>query len=123
MTKPQPGIGGARSIVWSSWHFPLIIGGDYRGVGPVWYSVLCFTVIVTGLGFLTAWVRLKSGSVWPAVLAHASHNLFIQSIFDPMTRHTPMTGYVLGEFGAGLALALTVVAWICWRKRGVLAKQ
>ena len=34
----------------------------------------CFTVMVLGISFLFAWMRLKSGSVWTGVFLHASHN-------------------------------------------------
>lgn len=28
---------------------------------------------------------VKARSFWPAVVLHASHNVFVQSIFDPIT--------------------------------------
>jgi hypothetical protein len=46
---------------------------------------------------------------------HASHNLFIQVIFDQLTRDTDVTPYITGEFGLGLALAAVVVALFFWR--------
>jgi membrane protease YdiL (CAAX protease family) len=110
-------VGFISGAVWASWHMPLIIGADYHGANPVWYSVLCFGVMVVAMGYLFAWIRLKSGSVWPAMLLHASHNLFVQAVFDPLTRHTPFTNYTIGEFGAGLAIAVVVVALIVWRHR------
>jgi membrane protease YdiL (CAAX protease family) len=36
---------------WAGWHFPLIIGADYNGGTPPWYSVLCFAVMVVAMGF------------------------------------------------------------------------
>jgi membrane protease YdiL (CAAX protease family) len=113
-------VGLISGVIWAAWHMPLIIGADYHGAGPVWYSILCFAVMVVALGFLAAWLRLRSGSVWPCMLLHASHNLFVQAIFDPLTRHTPFTGYTIGEFGAGLAIVTCVVAYLCWNDRGSL---
>jgi uncharacterized protein len=103
--------------IWALWHTPVIIGADYHGAGPVWYSVGCFAVLVVGISFLFAWMRMKSGSVWTGVLLHASHNLFIQSFFDPQTKHGHFADLWTTEFGAGLALAAIVVAIICYRKR------
>jgi uncharacterized protein len=103
--------------IWATWHIPIVIGASYRGAGPVWYSILCFAVLVVSASFLFAWMRLKSGSVWTGMLLHASHNLFIQAIFDPLTRRSALTNYVTGEFGAGLAVAAMVVAFVCWRKQ------
>jgi uncharacterized protein len=76
--------------------------------------------MVIGISFAFAWLRLKSGSVWPAVVLHASHNLFIQGILTPLTEPTALTPYVLDEFGVGLALAGIVVALLFWRRRGEL---
>jgi len=104
-------------LIWATWHVPLIVGADYHGANPAWYSLVCFGVMVISTGYVAAWIRLKSGSVWPAMLLHASHNLFVQAIFDPLTRSTPFTNYAIGEFGAGLAIAAFVVALIVWRSR------
>jgi membrane protease YdiL (CAAX protease family) len=102
---------------WAGWHFPLIIGADYNGGTPPWYSVLCFAVMVIAMGFPFAWLRLRSGSVWPAAILHASHNLFVQAFFDRVTVDTGPTRWLTGEFGAGLALAFIGLAWIFWRAR------
>lgn len=113
-------VGFVSGVVWASWHVPLIIGADYHGANPVWYSLLCFGVMVVALAYVAAWIRLKSGSVWPAMLLHGSHNLFVQGVFDPLTRSTPFTNYMIGEFGAGLAIAAVVVVLIIWPKRPAL---
>jgi CAAX protease family protein len=105
---------------WAGWHFPLIIGADYNGGTPAWYSVLCFAVMVVAMGFVFAWLRLRSGSVWPAAILHASHNLFVQAFFDRVTVDTGPTKWITGEFGAGLALAFIGLALIFWRARGSL---
>jgi hypothetical protein len=48
------------------------------------------------------------------------HNIFIQEIFDPLTQDRGTTKYVTTEFGVGLAIAYTVAAWYCWRRRAEL---
>jgi membrane protease YdiL (CAAX protease family) len=107
-------------IVWALWHYPIMLMGLYKGENPLWYSMACFTVMVLGMSFLFAWLRLKSGSVWTGMLLHASHNLFIQGIYDPFTRHARLTNYATGEFGFGLALVAIVLAVIFYGKRGEL---
>jgi uncharacterized protein len=116
-----PKVALISGIIWASWHVPVILGGDYHGAGPAWYSVTCFLVMVVGISFVFAWMRLKSGSVWTGMLLHASHNCFIQAFFDPQTRHARLTDLWTTEFGAGLALAGIVLAIIFYRKRGELA--
>ena len=53
---------------------------------------------------------VKARSFWPAVVLHASHNVFVQSIFDPITVTGRYTRFVTSEFGAGLALAYLAAA-------------
>ena len=115
-----PRVSLISGIVWALWHYPIILFGGYRGDGPLWYSLVCFTVLVVGISFVYAWMRLKSGSVWTGVLLHGSHNLFIQAFFDSLTRHSRFTALWTTEFGAGLALAGIALAVIFYRKRGEL---
>jgi hypothetical protein len=68
-------------------------------------------------------MRLKSGSLWTGVLLHASHNLFIQSFFDPLTTNTGRTPYITSEFGAGLAVVSLVFAIYFWTRRNELPQM
>lgn len=110
-------------VIWGVWHVPLIIGGGYSSSAPTWYAVACFMVLVVGMSFAFAWLRLASGSLWPAVLMHAVHNLFIQSVLDHLTVDTGNTAWFTTEFGLGLAIAGVVVAWFFWRRGASLALQ
>jgi membrane protease YdiL (CAAX protease family) len=107
-------------IIWSVWHYPGLIFADYNSGTPAWYGLTCFTIMVVSISFVFAWMRLKSGSLWTGVLLHGSHNLFIQQFFDPLTTNTGKTPYIIGEFGAALALVAIVFAFSFWRKRGEL---
>lgn len=97
-------------LIWGLWHVPLILFGDYNAGTPWWYAVLCFTVLVVGMNFAFTWLRLASGSIWPTVIMHASHNLIIQSVFDKLTADTGNTAFFTGEFGLVLALLGIIVA-------------
>jgi membrane protease YdiL (CAAX protease family) len=119
----SPRVALISGAIWALWHYPIILFAGYRGAGPLWYSVMCFTVMVLGISFLFAWMRLKSGSVWTGVLLHASHNLFVQAFFDAQTRRARVTDLWTTEFGAGLALTALVVAIIFYAKRGELQYQ
>jgi membrane protease YdiL (CAAX protease family) len=104
--------------IWAVWHWPLILSGDYNSVGtPVWFGLICFTIMIIGISFPFAWLRLKSGSLWGAALMHAAHNLFIQAIFTPLTADTGITEYVIDEFGIGLALIAPLLVYVFWRRR------
>lgn len=58
------------STVFALWHLPtLLMGGQYPG--HPWFVALPAMLLTCGLGFpIFAWLRLRSGSVLPAVLAH-----------------------------------------------------
>jgi uncharacterized protein len=103
--------------VWSVYHYPVILFADYNSRAPKWFALLAFTWMIMAASFVFAWLRLKSGSVWTAVILHASHNLFIQQIFDPLTKDRGFTAYVTTEFGVGLAFAYTILAVYFWRRR------
>jgi membrane protease YdiL (CAAX protease family) len=103
--------------VWSLWHYPILIFGDYNAGTPTWYGLTCFTVMVIAMSFVFAWIRLKSGSLWTGAILHGSHNLYIQGIFTPMTRDTGKTAWYIDEFGIVLPLVAIVFAVYFWSKR------
>ncbi|MGI9628020.1 MAG: CPBP family intramembrane glutamic endopeptidase [Longimicrobiales bacterium] len=108
------------AVVWSVYHFPALLFADYTSDAPRWYALVMFTVGITGASFMATWLRLKSGSVWTGVLLHASHNLFIQGVFDGLTNNRMYTEFITTEFGVGLAVVYAGGAYWCWRNRGSL---
>ena len=73
--------------------------------------------LVLSISFISTWFRLKSNSLWTGVILHASHNLFIQSIFSPLTMDTGNTKYFIDEFGVVLPVVCICFAIYFWRKR------
>ncbi|WP_347219724.1 CPBP family intramembrane glutamic endopeptidase [Chryseobacterium sp.] len=110
-------------LIWSIYHYPLLLFSNYNTGGPKWLALLCFTVMIFASCFIYTWLRLKSGSLWTAVLFHASHNLFIQSIFTPLTVDTGNTNYYIDEFGIALPIASVIVAYFFWKKRNELPQE
>jgi membrane protease YdiL (CAAX protease family) len=104
----------ATAGVWFVYHLPLILFADYRGGAPLAWSLACFAALVLGGSFLFGWARLRSGSLWPAALLHASHNVFVQGFFDPATADRGATAWWIGEFGLALPLAIAAVTCLCW---------
>lgn len=103
-------------IVWALWHYPGILGSNYNSGGPAWVALVCFTWMVIAGAAIFGWLRIKSGSVWPAAIAHGSHNLFIQAICDPLTHQTKTSAIWTTEFGILLGVTTTIVALVCWLK-------
>lgn len=107
-------------VIWTVWHLPMILFADYNSGTPAWFAVVCFALMVIAISFIFAWLRLKSGSLWVAVLLHASHNVFIQNVFTPLTSNTGLTPYIIDEFGIALVITLGLLAFYFWRRRGEL---
>jgi membrane protease YdiL (CAAX protease family) len=108
-------------LIWAGWHLPLIVSGQYAAGPRPALSALLFAMSVTAAAYVAARVRLESGSLWPAVLLHASWNSLIQGTFDRFTRggdaaHTSTiwtgeSGIVVVAIDVLLALALVVRPW------------
>jgi uncharacterized protein len=69
----------ASGIVWAAWHLPLIaFGGFYREAGDTLLIAPAYAMGIIAMNFVISELRVRSGSVWVAVLLHASHNFFFQ---------------------------------------------
>ena len=109
-------------LIWAAWHYPMILFADYNSGAPLWFVVPVFTATVVGASFYVNWLRLASGSLWPAVVFHGATNLFIQQIFLDMTVMKPLTPYFVDDFGLGYTAAMLVLGFMAWRNRGRLPK-
>jgi membrane protease YdiL (CAAX protease family) len=110
-------------VIWGLWHTPELLFADYNaGTNPA-YAFACFLVMIVGASFLFAWLRLKSGSLWPAALLHGSHNAFVQGFFDQFTRDTGHTRWITTEFGAGMILTIGAFAAYFWTRRNEVEKE
>jgi hypothetical protein len=110
--------GGIQAV----WHWPIVLFAGFSSAAPWWFALSVLTITVILAAFPAAWLRLRSGSVWPVVLAHASFNLYVQSGFNPLTRDTGITEYIVDEFGVAFLLSGTVIAYFFWRLRHRLPK-
>lgn len=116
------GVSLTSGLIWAVWHYPLLIFGHYNNGTPAWYGLLCFTVMVVSISFVFTWYRLKSGSLWTGVMLHASHNLFIQTFFSPITLNKEHTVWFTDEFGAITPAVTVLLAFYFWRRRGELVR-
>jgi membrane protease YdiL (CAAX protease family) len=107
-------------IIWGAWHLPVLIFADYSRGTPFWYTMSCFAVTIISASFIFTRFRMKSGSLWTGVILHASHNLFIKNIFEPLTADTGNTAYYGGEFGIVLSVISACLALYFWSRRSEL---
>ena len=86
-------------LSWSIWHFPAIIGGFYGTGAPLWIALPGFTLALTGLSFFRTILVSRSGSLWPGVILHVSHNIFLMGMFYEMTRKSEYSSWLVSESG------------------------
>lgn len=111
----------ASGLVWAAWHVPgVLLGGYGAAETPLLYRLACFVAFVLTSGVVLAWLRMRSGSLWPAVVMHATHNGLIQAFFNRITADTGPTEYVVGEFGVALLPFSLLLAAYCWRRWRVI---
>ena len=108
----------AVGIIWAAWHMPLLLFADYNSGTPWWFSMPCFCALTIGCSVIMTWFRLVSNSVWPCAILHASHNLFIQGFFTPLTgARGTLTPYAIDEFGVAVPLIIVLFAIGFWLNR------
>jgi membrane protease YdiL (CAAX protease family) len=99
-------------VIWGVWHSPIILLGYNYGrtdaLGVVFMTAWCVL-----LGVVFGWLRLRTASVWPAVLAHGAINaatttwLVTFSAADP--GENAVRGTILGASGAIVLIVLIAV--------------
>lgn len=99
-TWPALAISG---VVWGLWHSPLILLGYNFGLTD-WRGVALITIGCVLWGALLGWTRLRTGSVWPAVIGHASLNASAGLI--------GIVAAAGAELNPALVLPLGVSGWI-----------
>ena len=108
-------------IIWSAWHWPLIIFGDYATSDKPFLNVFFFTISGVGLSFLMGKLRDNTGSAFPAALAHGSHNMWILGIAPAFFVKNTQTAYFGGESGL-FCTAIYLLMGIFIAKRNRKAK-
>ncbi|AKU93450.1 CAAX amino terminal protease family protein [Labilithrix luteola] len=113
---PKPVL--VSGLVWAVWHEPLLLSGQLvRGPSP-WLVAAMFVPCVVACAYVSAWLRLRSGSVWPPIVLHAMWNDVADGAFDAFTRASSEPQGQLWTGSAGIIVALTwaAVATVMWRR-------
>lgn len=94
--------------IWALWHLPIIIVGLYYSPDTsLIYVIPVFLIEIFALTIIISWIRMKSNSVWPAILFHAFHNYLDQIVFQSFTCDTNSI-YFVGEIGV-ITLSITIL--------------
>lgn len=99
-------------IIWGLWHAPLIFVDGYEYGNPhTLGAVLMFVLPSTTLSIILAWLRFRTGSIWPTVLAHAVGNQAAAlALLGFVTLGNPYLGTPIGLIG--ILLSAVFAAWL-----------
>ncbi len=99
--------------IWAVWHYPVIIA---YGGGNTLFQLACFTVMIIAMSGIMTYYTFKSRSVWPAIMFHGAHNIFIQKIYTPLTIETPSTPLWADEYGLMIPVVVSLIAAVYWQR-------
>ena len=93
-----------NGLIWGLWHIPFFLAWQPSRNLPERRSISLFFFVAStvALAYLLSYLRLRSGSIWPAVLAHASSNVIFTLGFDAFTVASPFWIGELRLLSAGL---------------------
>jgi membrane protease YdiL (CAAX protease family) len=106
----------ARSgLVFATWHIPLILLTPFFPVGNKLISLPLFYGTVVAASFVYGYLRLYTGSVWPASIAHAVHNAAWETLgaFTATSYPVIVNKYLVGDFGVLIFVGAVIGAvWL-----------
>jgi uncharacterized protein len=102
-------------LVWATWHMPLILLTPVFPVGNKLISLPLFYATVVAASFVYGYLRLYTGGVWPASLAHAVHNAAwgILGAFTVTSYPLVVNKYLVGDYGVLILVGAVIGAiWL-----------
>jgi membrane protease YdiL (CAAX protease family) len=100
-------------LVWASWHLVLFFLTPFFPMGNVLIFVPLFVGTIVGASFFFGYLRLYTGSVWPASIGHSVHNAAWDTLGALTATSSPVLVnlYLVGDNGI-LILVATILGAI-----------
>lgn len=106
-------------LAWAIFHYGLIIGDDVPGGAPLWLYLPIFTATLVAVSIYAGYIRIVTGSVWPAVALHAASNIVTGYADRLLISHShPALAELLGDT-TGLLCWLVLAIWAWPRLRRI----
>ncbi|RJL31446.1 CPBP family intramembrane glutamic endopeptidase [Bailinhaonella thermotolerans] len=104
-------------VIWGLWHAPLeLLGRNYPALGA--WGALFFTGFCVIFGAVLGRLRMITGSVWPAVVAHGAFNASAPYVLVVAAPGEPPNTALAGPFGLVGWVLMALVAVALLRVRG-----
>ncbi len=115
-----------QGLVWGAWHIPFIVSDTYKPGGSpnLALGVVVFMVTSTSFAYFLAWLRLRTGSIYPSIIAHGAWNSLTQIAFDSVSTGS-LSRLWIGESGllvAGVCVLAVFALYRLWPLDELLRK-
>jgi membrane protease YdiL (CAAX protease family) len=94
-------------LIWAAWHLPANLAGYNDPAHPGIGTFLVFPLEVVAMGVGLAWLTRRTGSVWPAALAHGANNTIGAGLLVLPTSWAADT--VAGLLGSAVVVAVVLL--------------
>jgi len=103
-------------LVWATWHMPLYyFVAKLFPVGNVLLFVPLFYGTIVAASFFFGYLRIYTGSIWPASIAHAVHNTAWSTLgaFTVTSSPVLVNLYLVGDYGILILVGVVIGAiWV-----------
>ena len=103
-------------LVWATWHMPLYyFVAKFLPVGNVLLFVPLFYGTIVAASFFFGYMRIYTGSIWPASIAHAVHNTAWSTLgaFTVTSSPVLVNLYLVGDYGILILVGVVIGAiWV-----------
>jgi len=110
-------------LVWATWHMPLILLTPVFPVGNKLISLPLFYGTIVAASFFYGYLRLYTGSVWPASIGHSVHNAAwgVLGAFTATSSTVLVNKYLVGDYGLLILVGAVIGAVLVGRilRRGM----
>jgi len=99
-------------LVFATWHMPLILLTPVFPVGNKLISLPLFYGTVVAASFIFGYLRIYTGSTWPAAIAHAVHNAAWGALgaFTATSSAVLVNKYLVGDYGILILVGAVIAA-------------
>jgi membrane protease YdiL (CAAX protease family) len=108
-------------LVWATWHMPLYyFMAKLFPVGNVLLFLPLFYATIVAASFFFGYLRIYTGSIWPATIAHAVHNAAWESLAAFTVTSSPVlvNFYLVGDYGILIVIGVVLGAiWLSYYLR------
>jgi len=115
------GLGWAKAlllvgVIHGVFHFPIMLAGNYHSAGNPWIVVPMFVMSTIFISVIFGATRILTGSVWPAAILHAVHNIFWAALGEFTSVTSDAAEYIGGESGIVVLVLYGFIAFLMLKK-------